>query len=472
MKDDQEQTGGALVSSSSRALTRNSSGLVRRGLDDLKLSAERIALYLDANQRESSRPAFDEETYEKAKRFFYRGRAKQDDGDLGGAIVDFDKAIEIDPRHARYYFRRGGAKRGNGDLDGAIADYTRAIEINQGDAFAYNNRAAVKRLQGDLEGALADYDKAIETCPGYLEAYNNRGAAKQSNGDLDGAVADYTKAIEIEPRVTDFYFGPRVAMAYALRGFAYLWQARDADAQQDFARCLELDGSQGAWIEREAEEICLKRGVERTSSTFVVDIDGALAEAMEVIKAYPSTPPVVEPAFDTLPEQDEDDHPHFSETEIARQLKDMAQYLDDVEEQANSDKQWKAARANDPLYQQTTFEHRKANRLKAYEAFLRKGKEGIREHLDRVRMQRNQSESPASSQRGVANAMSDHEILERWEEMYTKDDMQGMKAFVNEMNQGLTDGRRLKRMGGGGLLITSQDAADKPTSPSPRRKNE
>ena len=35
MKEDQEQSGGALVSSSSRGLTRKSSGLLRRGLDDL-----------------------------------------------------------------------------------------------------------------------------------------------------------------------------------------------------------------------------------------------------------------------------------------------------------------------------------------------------------------------------------------------------------------------------------------------------
>lgn len=92
MKEDQEPSGGSLVPSASSALTTKSTGLVRRGLEDLKLSAERNALYLDANQRESSRLAFDEETYEKAKRFFYRGRTKQDNDDFGGAIVDFDKA--------------------------------------------------------------------------------------------------------------------------------------------------------------------------------------------------------------------------------------------------------------------------------------------------------------------------------------------------------------------------------------------
>jgi|GEM_PF-2409672 len=108
-------------------------------------------------------------------------------------------------------------------------------------------------------------------------------------------------------------------------------------------------------------------------------------QAQNNVEAYPSTPSVVDPTLD-MPEEDEDDHPEFSETEIAQQLKDMAQYLDEVADQANNDKQWAAARANDPLYQHTTFEQRKANRLSVYEAFLRKGKDGIREHLDRVQV--------------------------------------------------------------------------------------
>ena len=61
MKEDQEQSGGALVPSSSLALTKNSNGLVRRGLDDLvKLSAASNSSEVDANQRELPKPRFSE----------------------------------------------------------------------------------------------------------------------------------------------------------------------------------------------------------------------------------------------------------------------------------------------------------------------------------------------------------------------------------------------------------------------------
>jgi hypothetical protein len=66
VKEDQEPSGGNLVPSASRALIGKSSGLVRRGLEDLKSSAEGNAYELDANQRKFSR-SVDEETYQKAK---------------------------------------------------------------------------------------------------------------------------------------------------------------------------------------------------------------------------------------------------------------------------------------------------------------------------------------------------------------------------------------------------------------------
>jgi tetratricopeptide (TPR) repeat protein len=223
---DERTKDDALSRWQAQSLTSRSAALVRRGL------AEALAL-------------------QSSTVYFYRGRTKQDNGDLVGAIVDFDQAIEIDPRHARYYFRRGAAKQGNGDLDDAIADYTKAIEIDPQHSLVYNNRAAAKWMQGDLEGALADYDKAIDTPGRYAGAYINRGAAKQRNGDLDGAITDYTRAIQ----GTDVVFNSFVAMAYAFRGLAYLWQARDADAQQDFRKCLEVDDSQQAWIERAAGEV-------------------------------------------------------------------------------------------------------------------------------------------------------------------------------------------------------------------------
>src|SRR5439155_26586183 len=63
---------------------------------------------------------------------------------------------------APYYNKRGLAKEAKGDHDGAIADYNRAIELNPKHASAYNNRGIAKQAKGDLDGAIADYNRAIE----------------------------------------------------------------------------------------------------------------------------------------------------------------------------------------------------------------------------------------------------------------------------------------------------------------------
>ena len=70
--------------------------------------------------------------------------------------------IRSSPTDANAYRLRGDVMAKNGDLGQAIADYNKAIEIDPRSAAAYNARAQAFVAKGDYERAVADVTKAGE----------------------------------------------------------------------------------------------------------------------------------------------------------------------------------------------------------------------------------------------------------------------------------------------------------------------
>ena len=130
-----------------------------------------------------------------------RGIEKAKNGDLDGAIADFDRAAELNPKDDAPYYNRAQAKRLKNDTAGAIADYTKAIELGSTNPAAYNNRGNARAENKDHEGAIADYTRAIELKPDYARAYYNRAMLKEEKGDAAGAAADFKRAKKLDPKL-------------------------------------------------------------------------------------------------------------------------------------------------------------------------------------------------------------------------------------------------------------------------------
>jgi len=62
-----------------------------------------------------------------------------------------------------------------GDIKGAIQDYDKAIELNPKYFDAYYERGEIKRITADVKGAIEDFDKAIQIAPDHAETYYKRG---------------------------------------------------------------------------------------------------------------------------------------------------------------------------------------------------------------------------------------------------------------------------------------------------------
>jgi tetratricopeptide (TPR) repeat protein len=147
------------------------------------------------------------------------------------AMVEFNKAIEINPGYAQSYFRRGGHYVQKGQHDKAIADYNKAIEINPKFAEAYMSRGGTYEQKGQYDKAIADYNKAIEINPKLAEAYVARGYYYAQKDQYENAIADYSKAIETSP---EYY------MAYLLRMQFYHQKGQYDKAITDANKAIEI----------------------------------------------------------------------------------------------------------------------------------------------------------------------------------------------------------------------------------------
>jgi tetratricopeptide (TPR) repeat protein len=152
---------------------------------------------LESAVTESASPAADESDGDLVN----RGIEKAKNGDLDGAIADFNRAIELNPKDDAPYYNRAQAKRLKKDTAGAVADYTKAIELGSTNPAAYNNRGNARAENKDRDGAIADYTRAIELKPDYARAYYNRAVMKKAKGDITGAKEDFKMAHKLEPEL-------------------------------------------------------------------------------------------------------------------------------------------------------------------------------------------------------------------------------------------------------------------------------
>src|SRR5262245_56941008 len=138
---------------------------------------------------------------EPAVLLYNRGVTRYDMRDWDGAIADFDEALMLNPDRVMAWIKRGNARFKKGDLDEAINHFNQALQIDPRSVIALNNRGLAWQNKGKLDAALNDYSRALELNPRLTVALNNRAGIKHDRDDLRGALADYNKAIEIDPRL-------------------------------------------------------------------------------------------------------------------------------------------------------------------------------------------------------------------------------------------------------------------------------
>jgi tetratricopeptide (TPR) repeat protein len=127
------------------------------------------------------------------------GAARFHTRDVDGAIRDYRKALQMNPRMAPALANLGAALEARGEEEAARRACREALRIDPGYAPAYNVLGCALQ-DDDLAGAIRAYRKAIQLDPNFAVARTNLACALELQGDRDGAIDELAAAIRADPR--------------------------------------------------------------------------------------------------------------------------------------------------------------------------------------------------------------------------------------------------------------------------------
>ncbi|MGF1498254.1 MAG: tetratricopeptide repeat protein [Elainellaceae cyanobacterium] len=170
---------------------------------------------------------------DRAKLYELLGTAREDLGDLEGAIAAFTAALELQPNEMRLHAYLGDVWSRRQDWAQAIHHYQRACAAYPHWVDLHYNAGLAYHQQGQWQRAIACYRRVIARRPDQVQALFNLGVAYEQQGRLPLAVHQYRRVIAQQPDHQD---------AHRNLGGVLIQQQRFEDAVQFVNQALAVCG--------------------------------------------------------------------------------------------------------------------------------------------------------------------------------------------------------------------------------------
>ncbi|HUJ09844.1 MAG TPA: tetratricopeptide repeat protein [Verrucomicrobiae bacterium] len=152
-------------------------------------------------------------------------------GNIGGAIEHFQRALELKPDYEEAQYNLGIALARTNRIVDAISHYEQALRLAPNSAEAHNNLAIALMQEGRISEAISHYQRALEIQPDDAEVHYNLGKALKQAGRIKEAIGQFEQALQLKPDFVDAHYALGVALVHA---------GRTEEALRHFEEALRL----------------------------------------------------------------------------------------------------------------------------------------------------------------------------------------------------------------------------------------
>jgi len=159
-------------------------------------------------------------------------------GEWDSALVEFEKAVEGNPKDLYAQTQLAYAYERKGELDKAFKQYEAILKINKESADAHYNMGRILVQKKELDKAIAELETAAEMNPNFTAARADLARAYVEKEEFNKALGTYG---ELEKIISnDAYYLSRI---YSAKGNIYKQLGQRANAKAMFTKALELDSN-------------------------------------------------------------------------------------------------------------------------------------------------------------------------------------------------------------------------------------
>ena len=131
--------------------------------------------------------------------YYHRGWAYYQTSQYQAAMVDYNRAISMQPRAPEFFLDRGALLIDLKNNERALQDLDYAILLKSDYALAYIDRGIALHNLNRQSEALVSLNKAIELDPSQFSAFENRASIYEDISNWRGVYDDGNKMIELNP---------------------------------------------------------------------------------------------------------------------------------------------------------------------------------------------------------------------------------------------------------------------------------